>query len=243
LAESTRQLERSNRELEQFAFAASHDLQEPLRKIEAFSEALLQTAYSKLSADEQDYLERMRKAAKRMRAMINGLLQLSRVTTQAQPVVEVDLAKITSEVLADLDHQVQRTGGIVHVADLPKVIGDPVQIAQLLQNLIGNALKFHPTGVTPEVSVWAEQDGDSARITVQDNGIGFDPGEAERMFQPFQRLVGISEYEGSGMGLAICSRIVQRHGGDIRAASQPGKGSTFVITLPRTPNPQDQRHG
>ena len=224
-------LERSNRELEQFAFMASHDLQEPLRKIEMFGD-LLQKRATSLNASEQEYLDRIRDAAGRMRDMVRGLLELSRINTQGRPFVNVDLSQVTSEVLADLEYQIRRIGGKVNVETLPTVVGDPVQLRQLFQNLIGNALKYHKPVEVPEVSVYATQLPGKVQLHVEDKGIGFAPEDAERIFQPFQRLVGRSEYEGSGIGLAICRRIVERHLGEIVAFSQPGQGATFVVTLP-----------
>lgn len=224
-------LERSNRDLQEFAFIASHDLQEPLRKIMAFGDILLQSSPD-LGQRERGYVERMRKAAERMRNMVAGLLQLSRVTTQGQPFVQVDLTQVVAEVLSDLDHQIRRTGGRVEVCELPVVEGDPLQLHQLLQNLIGNALKFHQSGIPPFVKIFADRYSASVHINVADNGIGFDQKEVERILQPFQRLVGRDEYEGTGMGLAICRRIVERHGGKICARSEPGQGATFIVTLP-----------
>ncbi|HSL43176.1 MAG TPA: PAS domain S-box protein [Anaerolineales bacterium] len=224
-------LERSNRELEQFAFMASHDLQEPLRKIEMFGDLLLERA-AELNDSERNYLDRMRNAAGRMREMVEGLLQLSRVTTQAKTFVPVDLSQVAVEVLHDLEGQLRRTGGAVEVHSLPVVEGDRSQLHQLIQNLIGNALKYHQPDSRPDVKVYAEELSGKARLYVQDQGIGFDQEDTERIFQPFQRLVGRSQYEGSGIGLAICRRIVERHNGEIAARSQPGQGTTFIVTLP-----------
>jgi light-regulated signal transduction histidine kinase (bacteriophytochrome) len=224
-------LERSNRELEQFAFVASHDLQEPLRKIEMFGDLLLERA-AELHEPERNYLDRMRHAAARMRNMVEGLLQLSRVTTQGKPSVPVDLSHVTSEVLHDLEAQIRRTGGSVEVGTLPVVEGDPAQLHQLMQNLIGNALKYHPQDAPPVVRVHAEELSGNVQIYVEDQGIGFDQDESERIFQPFHRLVGRSQYEGNGIGLAICRRIIERHYGEIKALSKPGQGATFIVTLP-----------
>jgi PAS domain S-box-containing protein len=225
------QMARSNQDLQNFAFIASHDLQEPLRKIEAFGSAVLESA-TQLDDRQRDYLERMRNAAARMRDMVDGLLQLSRVNTQGQAFIRVDLSQVIAEVLSDLEHQVRRTGGRVEAGPLPTIEGDPLQIRQLLQNLIGNALKFQQPDTPPVVKVYARQLDGSVQILVEDNGIGFDPQGTERIFQPFQRLVGRSQYEGSGMGLAICQKIVNRHGGEITARSKPGQGATFIVTLP-----------
>jgi PAS domain S-box-containing protein len=214
-------LERSNRELEQFAFIASHDLQEPLRKIEVFGDLLLESSKS-LSGRERNYLDRMREAAGRMRDMVDGLLQLSRVTTQGKPFIPVNLSQVISEVLHDLEAQIRRTDGKVEVDEsLPAIEGDPLQLRQLMQNLIGNALKYHLPDLPPEVKVYARQRSEKIEIVVEDHGVGFQQEDAERVFQPFQRLVGRSQFEGSGMGLAICRRIVERHRGEIVANSRP----------------------
>jgi signal transduction histidine kinase len=174
----------------------------------------------------------MQNAAARMHDMVDGLLQLSRVATQGKPFTRVNLSEVISEVLSALGDQVGRSGGRSEFGPLPVVEGDAVQLRQLMQNLIGNALKYHQPGIPPNVKVYAKQLPEKVQIYVEDNGIGFEQGDAERIFQPFQRLVGRSEYEGSGMGLAICRRIVERHGGEINALSQPGEGATFIVTLP-----------
>jgi light-regulated signal transduction histidine kinase (bacteriophytochrome) len=233
LKEYAERLERSNRELEQFAFMASHDLQEPLRKIEMFGDLLLERATG-LNERQRNYLDRMRSAAGRMRDMVAGLLQLSRVNTQGRPFVTVDLSQVTTEVLADMEEIIHRIDGKVSYSALPVVEGDPVQLRQLMQNLIGNALKYHPPEAPPEVKIYAKQLSGKVQIFIEDMGIGFEQEDAERIFQPFQRLVGRSQYEGSGIGLAICRRITERHAGTIRALSRPGRGTTFVLTLPVT---------
>jgi light-regulated signal transduction histidine kinase (bacteriophytochrome) len=224
-------LERSNRELEQFAFMASHDLQEPLRKIEMFGDMLLERATC-LNEQERNYIDRMRNASGRMRDMVEGLLQLSRITTQGKPFIPVDLSQVTAEVLHDLESQIQRTSGKVNVEALPTIEGDALQLRQLMQNLIGNALKYHQPGTSPQLTISAKQLSGKVQILVEDQGIGFAQEDAERIFQPFQRLVGRSQYEGSGMGLAICRRIVERHGGEITAFSKSGHGTTVMVTLP-----------
>jgi PAS domain S-box-containing protein len=224
-------LERSNRELEQFAFMASHDLQEPLRKIEMFGDLLLERATG-LDHQGRNCVERMQDASGRMRDMVEGLLQLSRITTQGKPFLPVELSQVTSEVLHDLEGQIRRTNGNVKVEPLPAVEGDGMQLRLLMQNLIGNALKYHQPGIPPEIKVYAEQRSEKVQIHVEDQGIGFAQEDAERIFQPFQRLVGRSQYEGSGMGLAICRRIMERHGGEIAAFSKPGHGTTVIVTFP-----------
>ncbi len=231
LQDYAEKLKRSNEDLQQFALIASHDLQEPLRKIETFGSLLADKA-PQLDERGRDYVARMRDAAERMRRMVESLLELSRVNTRGNPFIAVDLAEVTKEVLSDLSLQIRRTNGTVEAALLPTIEGDPQQLHRLLQNLISNALKFHKPDVPPCVKLSARVLADVAEIDVEDNGIGFEPEYAERIFQPFQRLVGRSEYEGSGMGLAICRRIVERHGGTIHARSRPGQGTTFAVTLP-----------
>ncbi len=231
LSEFARKLERSNRDLEQFAFVASHDLQEPLRKVQIFVDRLTESE-GRLDDQQRVYLERMQSAAGRMKGMVDGLLQLSRVSTQGQPFARVDLSDVAAEVLSDLEEQVARTGGKVEIDKLPVVEGDPLQLCQLLQNLIGNALKYHHPDIGPVVRVRARQISSRVEILVEDNGIGFDQEDVEKIFQPFQRLVGRSEYEGSGMGLSICKKIVERHSGEITAKGAPGKGATFIVSLP-----------
>jgi signal transduction histidine kinase len=236
---SSLELERSNRELQDFAFVASHDLQEPLRKIQAFGDRLKGKHGDTLGPEGIDYLERMQAAARRMHTLINDLLTFSRVTSRAQPFVPVDLGVVAGEVLSDLEVRIQQAGARVETGDLPVIDADPLQMRQLLQNLIGNALKFHRPGDRPEVRISATVDGidgvsgpAEARITVADNGIGFDMKYLDRIFTPFQRLHGRAEYEGTGMGLAVCRRIVERHGGALTAESAPGQGARFLVRLP-----------
>ncbi len=236
LRRSTLELERSNRELQDFAFVASHDLQEPLRKIQAFGDRLKTKHGASIGAEGIDYLERMQAAARRMHVLINDLLAFSRVSSKAQPFVRVDLDRIAGEVLSDLEVRIQQTGGRVETGGLPAIDADPLQMRQLLQNLIGNGLKFHRPDEPPVVRISAVVDSNGgppeARITVADNGIGFDMKYLDRIFTPFQRLHGRSQYEGTGMGLAVCRRIVERHGGALTAESAPGQGARFLVTLP-----------
>jgi two-component system, LuxR family, sensor kinase FixL len=232
-------LSRSNQELEQFAYVASHDLQEPLRKIQAFGDRLKTKCGVALGDDGADYLTRMQNAAARMQVLIQDLLSLSRVASHAKPFAPVDLADVARVVISDLEVRITERNGRVEAGRLPVVFGDRGQLAQLLQNLIGNGLKFQKPGETPLVKVDAESvalpDGLGAawNITVEDNGIGFDEKYRDRIFQIFQRLHGRNEYEGTGIGLAICRKIVERHGGAIAAHSSPGAGAKFVITLPQ----------
>lgn len=226
-------LERSNRELEDFAFITSHDLQEPLRKIQVFSERI-STGYKDVLDDQcRDWLERIQKAAHRMRALIDDLLRYSRLTTRKESLGPVSLKEPIEEAVMDLRVLIEETGGRVEMGDLPTIEADAVQMRQLFQNLIGNALKFHGKD-SPEIKIHcSEQDAGACRIFVEDKGIGFDEKYLERIFTPFQRLHGPkSPYKGAGMGLAICRKIVERHGGAITARSSPGRGATFIITLP-----------
>lgn len=226
------ELERSNQALQDFSFIASHDLQEPLRKVQAFGHMLSSRFGEDLGVEGKDYITRISSAANRMSSMLNGLLDYSRITTQGQPFVEVDLKALASEVLSDLDARILQTGGKVELGDLPAIKADPIQIRQLLQNLIGNALKYHRPGVPPLVTVTARRARGKLVIAVQDNGIGFEEQYAARIFEPFTRLSGKAGIDGAGMGLAICKKIVERHGGALDADSTPGQGSTFTITLP-----------
>jgi PAS domain S-box-containing protein len=234
------ELQRSNQELQDFASVASHDLQEPLRKIQAFGN-LLQEEYSAILGEGNEYLTRMHQAATRMRTLIDDLLTFSRVTTHALPFAPVNLSIIAYEVVNDLEAQIAVTQGTVEIGELPTLEADPMQMRQLLQNLIGNALKFHRKEDFPVVVVRAEQVNDAQpeaepeqvwRLLVADNGIGFDEKYLDRIFTVFQRLHGKRSYEGTGIGLAVVRKIVERHGGRITAKSTPGQGSTFIVTLP-----------
>jgi PAS domain S-box-containing protein len=225
-------LEQSNRDLQEFAYIASHDLQEPLRKVLAFGDRLASKYGDLLDDTGRDYLKRMRDASQRMQTLINDLLSFSRVSTRAQPFTEVDLNSLAQEVVSDLEYQIDRTNGYVMIEKLPVIEADRTQMHQLLQNLITNALKFHQDGKPPTIQVSAQILDGHCQVQVKDNGIGFEIQYLDRIFKPFQRLHNRQEYEGSGMGLAICRRIVERHGGEITAMSAPGEGSTFIVTLP-----------
>jgi PAS domain S-box-containing protein len=245
---SAEQLERSNRELQDFASVASHDLQEPLRKIQAFGDRLKVRCAAQLDVEGRDYLERMQNAAGRMQRLIDDLLTFARVTTQAHPFEPTDLAQVTREVLSDLEARIEQLGAVVEVGPLPTLEADPMQMRQLLQNLIGNAMKFHRPEVPPHVRVTARmrENPEAAQspgqtlvpvateceIHVQDNGIGFDEKYLDRIFTVFQRLHSRSSYTGTGVGLAICRKIAERHGGSVTAHSTPGQGAEFVVILP-----------
>jgi len=246
IEEVERKVVERTRELQEFAYGVSHDLQEPLRKVMAFGDRLREKCTGQIDDDALDYLKRMQDAAGRMRNLINDLLALSRVTTQARPSIPLNLNTLAAEVLSDLEVLVEKVGGKVEVGTLPTIQADATQMRQLFQNLIGNALKFRKKDVAPVIQIQAEpiaaapapviaDDETPNRIwqfKFQDNGIGFDEKYREKIFEVFQRLHNRSEYEGSGIGLSLCRKIVSRHGGTIAAESSPGSGATFVITLP-----------
>lgn len=236
LEQSLRELEQSNRELESFASVASHDLQEPLRKIQSFGERLKAVTSGTLSPEGQDYLERMQSAATRMRRLIEDLLAFARITSKAQPFVRVELPTIVREVLSDLEVSIDQAKATITVGELPALEADPTQMRQLLQNLLSNALKFRREDAAPAISIEASVDKEARRceIRVRDNGIGFEEKYADKIFNLFQRLHGRGKYEGTGLGLAICRKIAERHGGTISAQSTPGQGSAFTIRLPLT---------
>ena len=239
LRQSAAQLERSNRDLQDFAYVASHDLQEPLRKIVVFGERLKEANAGTFSPESLDYLDRMQKATGRMQTLINDLLSFSRVTTKAQPFAAINLAEVAAGVVDDLEGRIELVKGRVELGALPVVDAEPLQMRQLLQNLIGNALKFRRPEEPPVVKVEAQIIPDPAvvgkklcRLTVSDNCIGFEEKYVDRIFNVFQRLHTRNEYEGTGMGLAIVRKIALYHGGDVTAKSKPGAGSTFIVTIP-----------
>ena len=237
LSQKAAELARSNAELEQFAFIASHDLQEPLRKIQAFGDRLKAKLDQVLGQEPREYLDRMQNAAARMRTLIDDLLAFSRVIRSAEPFVPVNLTQITKEVMGDLEVRVEKNAARVEVGDLPTVEADATQMRQLMLNLIGNALKFQPPNAQPVVKVQGRTvtsvSGEQyCELTVQDNGIGFEEQYAEKIFVVFQRLHGRGEYEGTGVGLAVCRRITDRHQGTIVAQSKLGQGATFIVRLP-----------
>jgi PAS domain S-box-containing protein len=228
-------LEQMNEELQEFAFVASHDLKEPLRKIISFGGRLKERYDDSLGEEGKDYLERMTNAANRMNTLLAALLAYSRITSKPNPFERTDLAGIARDAASDLELAIERAGARVEIGELPVVMVDPDQMRQLFQNLIGNAIKyFEPSNdcANPNVRVYGRLEGGSCLIFVEDNGIGFHEAHLDRIFRPFQRLHGRGQYEGTGMGLAICRKIAERHGGTITARSTPGKGSTFIVTLP-----------
>jgi signal transduction histidine kinase len=232
LKRQTAELARSNADLDQFASIASHDLQEPLRKVRTFTEQVAATESDRLSERGADYLARANRAAERMQGLIQDLLQFSRVTTNPRPFASVDLNAVAAEALDDLSLEIEGTGAVVSIGELPTIHADPLQMRQLTLNLISNAIKFRREGVSPEVDISAEVVDGNVRIAVADNGIGFEPQYSTRIFRVFERLNGRTEYPGTGIGLALCHKIVGRHGGRIVAESQLGEGATFTVTLP-----------
>ena len=247
LENKVRELDRSNKELEEFAYIASHDLQEPLRKITSFSERLKEKLPSNLEPDVQLYLNRMLAATDNMRTLIDNLLEFSRTSRISEPFVGTDLNNIISEVRADLELKIEETSTKIESDTLPVIDAIPMQMRQLFTNLFTNAIKFKGEGATPEIqikaSVLSDEEKDSShlrqntnyyKIIVKDYGIGFDQEFSMKIFQIFQRLHGKAEYPGSGIGLAICKKIVENHSGRIFAQSEPGKGAEFIIILPES---------
>lgn len=247
LQELVHDLERSNYNLQQFAYVASHDLQEPLRKIQSFGD-LLKTEYGERLAEGQDYLNRMQASAGRMSVLIKDLLTYSRISTRQETSVPVQLDTVVQSVLQDLEVAIQEAGARIEVSKLPTILGDKTQLRQLFQNLIGNALKFRQDTVQPYIQITtqllpaselpaqirpARQSEIYYQIDIQDNGIGFNQKYVDRIFQVFQRLHGKNEYVGTGIGLAICEKVATNHGGAISATSQPDKGATFSVYLPK----------
>jgi len=227
------ELERSNAALNEFASVASHDLQEPLRKILSFGERLEIAAGPALDGDAKQHLARMLGAALRMRTLINDLLLYSQVSTHVQTFAPTDLSGVARDVLADLETAVADAGARVEVGSLPVIDADALQMRQLFQNLLGNALKYRRQDIPSIVRLSATQaDAPYCTITVADNGIGFHQDHADRIFGMFERLHGRADYAGSGIGLAICRKIVERHRGTIAAVSSAGQGATFTVTLP-----------
>ncbi|MEN6452297.1 MAG: ATP-binding protein, partial [Thermoguttaceae bacterium] len=230
LRQTADKLAHSNEELEQFAYVASHDLQEPLRVITGYVQLIDHKYRGSLDADAEQFLHYIVDGAARMRQLITDLLDYSRVGTRGKPLKPTDLGKVTSHVLSDLRSVIEESGAVVKCGPLPTVAGDEIQLGRLFQNLIANAIKFRGER-SPEIEVSARRDGDHWVISVRDNGIGIEPKYWDRIFVIFQRLHTRQKYPGTGIGLAICKRIVERHGGTIWLDSQPGQGTTFYFTL------------
>lgn len=237
-------LKKSNKELEDFAHIVSHDLKAPLRQIISFSKNLDNIFKESLDSMGADLLNRIIVTSNYMQKLINGLLEYSRITSKPNPIEKVELEKIISEAVGDFETQIRETNAQLKIGKLPSIEADPIQMRQLFQNLIGNALKYQKKGNNPYIEIesilvtdediLAELNPTSRyyEIKVKDNGIGFEPKFANEIFSVFHRLVGKSEYEGTGIGLSICEKIVKRHGGMIKATSVPGEGSTFIVILP-----------
>lgn len=229
--------------LREFTSVASHDLQEPLRKIQTFCQLLRRKYGANLDARGQHYLNRLEDAAQRGQNLVQNLLHYSRLSVSNQTFQAVDLNQLVQRVIADLDLLLQQTNGHIHITNLPTIQANPVQLEQLFQNLFSNALKFRRPGVPPVITVKhhlpTDHSNSTVVLTIRDNGIGFEEQYRQQIFQPFQRLHNQKKYAGSGLGLAICRKIVERHGGRITVQSQPGQGTTFFIELPfkleRTP--------
>ncbi len=227
------ELQRSNAALDEFASVASHDLQEPLRKILTFGDRLNTAAAHALDGDARLYLERMLSASARMRTLISDLLTYSQAATSVEPFVSTDLGSIARDVIVDLETSITDAGARIEVGELPVLEADPLQMRQLLQNLLGNALKYRHKDRIPTIRLsGARVNSQYHAITVADNGIGFNDQHAEKIFKMFERLHGRTEYAGSGIGLAICRKIVERHGGMIGATGIAGEGATFTVTPP-----------
>jgi light-regulated signal transduction histidine kinase (bacteriophytochrome) len=228
--------------LEEFAFVASHDLQEPLRKIQAFSDRLETMFKDDLGEKGLDYIGRMKNAAQRMSNLINDLLEFSRVTTRGKDFDDTNLNEVVDDILSDLEIAIKESDAQIEVAELPVIQADKSQMQQLFLNLLSNAVKFRRQDVSPHIKISYEHEAifnedhnaelSFQVITIKDNGIGFSQDYADKIFVPFQRLHGRSQYKGTGIGLSVCRRIAERHGGTITAQSKDGEGATFIIKLP-----------
>jgi PAS domain S-box-containing protein len=231
LSAAVTMLEQANLELQEFTHVTSHDLQEPLRKIQTFCDLIQTRSAGVLDSSGQDYLLRVISSARRMRQLLSDLLQLSRLSGKTEKFRKTDLGKIAHEAVDLFEEELKKSNGIVRIDSMPVIDAEETQMLRLFQNLIGNAVKYRDEK-NPLINISSRHDRETCEIFIKDNGIGFEQEYAERIFKPFQRLHDRKEYEGTGMGLAICRKIVERHGGNIRAESEPGKGSTFIITLP-----------
>lgn len=231
LRETANNLARSNEDLQQFAYVASHDLQEPLRAVQGFTSLLAKTYRDQLDARALGWIDQSTQGVERMRTLINGLLEYARVESRGGDMVQVDLNVLLKDVQLVLADLIADSGATVVYKDLPTISGDENQLRQLFVNLIGNALKYRSENA-PVIVITASRVGSQWQIEVADNGIGFDPQYAEKIFVIFQRLHSRSKYEGTGIGLSLCKRIVERHRGTIKAESKLNEGSTFVVTLP-----------
>ncbi len=242
LKRTAEDLTRPNKELEQFAYVASHDLQEPLRMVASYTQLLAQRYKGKLGKDADEFISYASEGAQRSQRLINDLLEYSRVRTRGKSFQQVDLNMVLERTLSNLKMTLIDSGGTVTFDELPVIMADDVQLLQLMQNLIENAIKFRKKD-PPQIHIKAVPYAGLGpekqwRISIQDNGIGIEPQYVERIFIMFQRLHTHEEYEGNGIGLAICKRIVERHGGKIWVESKPGEGSLFSFTIPCISLPQ-----
>lgn len=229
------ELARSNADLEQFAYVASHDLQEPLRTISSFAQLLARRYKGKLDADADEFIDFVVDGAARMQTLINDLLTFSRVTTRGKQFASTDCNAVMGYVKKNLELVIGETQATIDIENLPTVNADASQLVQLFQNLVSNAIKFRKPDVPPRIAIEAKDQQGMIQFSVKDNGIGFEPQYADRIFLLFQRLHGKRDYPGTGIGLAVCKKIVERHGGRIWVESTPGVGATFHFTLPKTP--------
>jgi signal transduction histidine kinase len=232
LARQAQELARSNAELEQFAYVASHDLQEPLRMVRSYVQLLERRYQGQLGEDADEFIHFAVDGAERMQTLIADLLQYSRVSTHGKPFAPTDCSTALDHALTNLKVAIEECGAIIIHDQLPTLMADETQLTRLLQNLIGNAIKFHQKDTPPQVHIGVEHADGEWTFSVRDNGIGIDSGDFERVFMIFQRLHSREEYKGTGIGLAVCKKIVERHGGRIWVESEPGEGSTFYFTVP-----------
>ena len=232
LKQTMAELDRSNKELEQFAYVTSHDLREPLRMMTSFSQSLEKRYQGRLDKTADEYINFIVDGAARMQKLIDDILLYSRVTTRALPFEPVEMEKILQDALVNLRGSIEETKAIITHDPLPLIQVDSSQMVQVMQNLIGNAIKFHRKGEPPEVHISAGQEGNEWVFSIKDNGIGIDPDLFGRLFNLFQRLHPQNEYPGTGVGLAVTKKIVLRHKGRIWVESQPDKGSTFCFSIP-----------
>ncbi len=232
VAAHVERLRRSNEELQRFAYVASHDLQEPLRSVVSFSQLLERRYRGKLDGEADEYIDFIVDGGVRMQQLIRDLLQFSRLETASGAFAPTDAARAAADALVLFNGQLREVGGSVTVGPLPTVMADPAQLEQVFSNLIGNAIKYRRPDVPPEVRVSAERDGRFWRFAVADNGIGIEAEYYDRIFEMFRRLHTHDKYGGTGIGLAVVKRIIERHGGAVRVESRPGEGSTFFFTLP-----------